>query len=114
MAVYSQLTEIRTRIEQLQAQLNSLANLTTYSTVNLNLTPTEAAKPIVSERWRPSKTVRKSFRKLLRTLQSLVDLAIVLVIVVLPVGALIAIPLWLLVKLWRRLRGRVKACDKSS
>ncbi len=104
MAIYDQLTEIRTRIEQLQAQLNSLDNLTTYSTVNLQLTPTEAAKPIVADRWQPSATVRSSFRTLLRALQSLADFLIVFVIVWLPIGLLIAVPLWLLFKLWRRVK----------
>ena len=104
MAVYDQLTEIRTRIEQLQAQLNSLDNLTTYSTVNMNLAPTEASKPIVADRWRPLSTIRSSFRTLLGALQSLADFAIVFTIVWLPIGLLIAIPIWLGFKLWRRLR----------
>ncbi len=106
MAIYDQLTEMRTRIEQLQAKLNSLDNLTTYSTVNLNLTPTEAAKPIVADRWQPSATVRSSFRTLLGALQTLTDFAIVLFIVWLPIGLLIAIPIWLLFKLWRKQRDR--------
>lgn len=104
MEIYDQLTEIRTRIEQLQAKLNSLDNLTTYSTVNLNLTPTEAARPIVADRWQPSSTVRSSFRTLIGALQWLTDLAIVFLIVWLPVGLLIAIPIWLAFKLWRRVR----------
>ena len=106
MAIYDQLTEIRTRIEQLQAKLNSLDNLTTYSTVNLSLTPTEAARPIVADRWLPSATARSSFRTLLRTLQSLADFLIIFVIVWLPIGVLIAVPLWLMYKLWRRVRNR--------
>ncbi len=108
MAIYDQLTEIRTRIEQLQAKLNSLDNLTTFSTVNLKLTPTEAAKPIIADRWRPSATVRSSFRTLLGALQWLTDLAIVFFIVWLPVGLLIAIPIWLVFRLWQRVRGRGK------
>ncbi len=109
MAIYDQLTEIRTRIERLQAQLNSLDNLTTYSTVNMKLTPTEAARPIVADRWQPSATARSSFRTLLGALQSLADFAIVFFIVWLPIGLLIAIPLWLLFKLWRRVRHRGKS-----
>ena len=104
MAIYDQLTEIRTRIEQLQAQLNSLDNQATYSTVNMSLTPTEAARPIVADRWRPLSTIRSSFRTLLGALQSLADFAIVFTIVWLPIGLLIAIPIWLGFKLWRRLR----------
>ncbi len=104
MAIYGHLTEIRTRIEQLQAQLNTLANQTTYSTVNLELTPTEAARPLVGDRWRPSETVRGSFRTLLGALRGLADFAIFGLIVLLPVGLLVAAPIWLLVKLWRKRR----------
>ena len=113
MAIYRQLTEIRTRIEQLQAQLNTLVNLTTYSTINLELTPTEAARQLVGDRWQPSATVRSSFRTLLGALQSLADFAIVFVIVLLPIGSLIALPIWLLVKLRRRWRRRPRADSTS-
>lgn len=113
MAVYEQLTEIRTRIEQLQAQLNTLANQTTFSTINLDLTPTEAARPLVGDKWRPSATVRSSFRTLLGALQGFADLAIFFVVVLLPVSFLVAVPLWLLAKLWRRVRPRRAREDAS-
>ncbi len=106
MAVYDKLTQIRTKIEQLQGQLNALENLTTYSTLHLRLQPTEAAKPLVGDRWQPSETVRGSFRMLLSTLQALVDLAIFLLIVLVPIAVLIAVPVWLVVRLRRLARQR--------
>lgn len=106
MAVYRHLTEIRTNIEQSQAKLSALVNLTTYSTIKVELVPTEAARPLVSDKWRPSETVRGGVRSLVNALKLLADFAIYFVIVVLPVGLLVAIPLWLVVKGLRSIRRR--------
>jgi hypothetical protein len=115
MAVYGKLTEIRTSIEQLEAEQKALQGLTSLSTINVQLVPTEAARPIVEEGWNPGGTLRQSFRSLVGGLQSLADVAIVLLVVVLPIGALIVLPIWLLVRLWRRARtrARTKASDET-
>ncbi|HEV8631804.1 MAG TPA: DUF4349 domain-containing protein, partial [Thermoanaerobaculia bacterium] len=106
MAVYQKLTEIRSSIEQLQAEQQTLRSLTALSTINLELVPTEAAKPIVAAGWSPTGTLRSSFRTLVGALQSLADVAIVVGVVVAPLLALVVLPLWLLARLWRRARRR--------
>ncbi len=106
MAVYARLVEIRTSIEQLQAEQVALQGLTSLSTVNVQLVPTEASRPIVVEGWNPSGTLRRSFRTLVGALQSLVDFGIVLLVVMLPVALAVVLPVWLLVRLWRRARRR--------
>lgn len=106
MAVYKQLVEIRTSIEQLTAERQALAGQTSLSTLNVQLVPTEAARPIVADGWNPSGTLRRSFRTLVGALQSLVDFAIVLGVVVLPVALAIVLPIWLLFRLWRRAQRR--------
>lgn len=106
MKVYGKLTEIRTAIEQLQGEQQALQNLTSLSTVNVQLVPTEAARPIVAEGWNPRGTLRGSFRTLVQALQSLTDIAIVLLVVVVPIALLVLLPIWLLVRLWRRARRR--------
>jgi len=109
MAVYGKLTEIRTAIEQLQAEQQALQGLTTLSTVNVALVPTEAARPLVDEGWSPKSTLRQSFRTLVEALQWLGDVAIVLLVVAVPIGLLIVLPIWVLIRLWRRARRRRKA-----
>ena len=103
MAVYRELTEIRTSIEQIQGQLKALTTLTTLSTINLELLPAEAGKPLVEE-WRPAETIRASARALVKLLQALVDLAIWLLVTVLPVVVLLALLIWVLLRLRRRFR----------
>jgi hypothetical protein len=111
MAVYTRLLEIRTSIEQLQAQHEALRGLTSLSTLNVQLVSTEAARPIVDVGWSPSSRLRQSFRTLISALQGLADIAIVLLVVVLPIALLIALPIWVLARLWRRARRRRPAAE---
>jgi hypothetical protein len=108
MAIYRELLEIRTGVEQAQAQLDSLAESTTYSTINVVIRPTEAATPLTAAEWSPLDTIRRSARSLVRALQVLADLAIFLLLVVVPVLVLLALPLWALLRFLRR-RSRARA-----
>lgn len=85
MAIYRELTGIRTQIEQYQGQLESLQDLAAMSTVSLQLQPDAATGPIQPQGWRPGETVRNSFRQLVGTLRGLGDFAIWALIVALPI-----------------------------
>ena len=103
MAVYQQLIEVRSQIEQIRTQLNSFDKLAALSTINLELVPTEASKPVVaSDEWRPGDRLRGSARTLVGFLRWLVDAVIYTVIVLLPVGLVIAAVVLGLRWLWRR------------
>lgn len=109
MEIYGELTEIRTKIEQIQGQLNVLDKLSTLSTINLRLSAPEAARPVVGEGWQPVATARDSVRTLINFLHSFGDLAIFAVIVLVPAGLIFAALFYLVRKLWRRLRRRPEA-----
>ena len=104
MAVYRELTEVRTRIEQLQGQRDALDKLACLSTVTVRLRPDEIARPIAGTGWRPGDTLRASFRTLVATLRGLGDAAIVLLVAVLPIVAIVALPLVVAARWWRRRR----------
>lgn len=104
MAIYRELTEIRGQIEQIQGQLQSIDRLSTLSTVELQLRPDVAARPIVSDEWRPSDVVRMSVRTLVDILQFAANALIIGVIVILP----ILLPFWLLLRFLRRRKKRVE------
>lgn len=108
MAVYRQLTEIRTQIEQIQGQLQVLGDRTSLATVHVELHPTETARPVVSDRWRPGDTAKRALRGLLTALRFLGDVVIVVAIAVLPVVVVVVLPValvvWLLVRRARRRR----------
>jgi hypothetical protein len=102
MEIYRELTGVRTQIEQIQGQLNSLKDLVGLSTIQLTLEPDAAGKPIAAGGWRPNETVRNAFGVLVGFLQGLVDLVIFLVVVALPVVLVVLIPILLLRKAWKR------------
>ncbi|HTG31413.1 MAG TPA: DUF4349 domain-containing protein [Thermoanaerobaculia bacterium] len=103
MEIYRQLVDIRTQIEQIQTQLSSYDKLAALSTINLELIPTEAAKPVADQSWQPADTLRASIRKLIDFLQWLVDFLIFAAIVLVPVGLAILVGFLVLRWLWRRL-----------
>ena len=108
MVVYERLTEIRGRSERLQGQLNQLSNQTAFSTVNIYLNPTESAESIAGEIWRPTETVRRSFRGLISGLKVIIDFLIYLIIGIIPILGMIFLPFWFL---WRRIRSKKKNAD---
>jgi hypothetical protein len=104
MAVYTELTEIRSQIERIQGQLLSLQKLIAFSTLNIGLNPVASARPLVTEGWQPGDTARGSARTLIDILHALGDFVIFAVIVLIPVGLILVLAIWLLRRLWRRLR----------
>ena len=103
MEIYQQLIEVRSQIEQIRTQLNSFDKLAAFSTINLELVPTEAAKPVVDRgEWRPGDTLRGSTRTLVGFLRWLVDAVIYMGIVLLPIGLVIAVVVLGLRWIWRR------------
>jgi hypothetical protein len=103
MAIYRELTGIRSQIEQIQGQLKSLEQLAALSTINIALHPVETAKPVAADEWNPGSTFRVSLRTLVTLLRAAGDFAIFTVVVLLPIGLVV----WLLVRLVMRARRRV-------
>lgn len=106
MAVYNQLTEIRTQIESIQGQLVALDKLAAFSTLDVTLLPAEAARPVVAQGWHPLDTVRRSARALIELMRDLADRAIFAAVFLLPILLLCLLLVWLLRRALRRLRPR--------
>jgi Domain of unknown function (DUF4349) len=104
MAVYTDLTEIRSQIERIQGQLLALQKLIAFSTLNIDLNPVASARPLAAEGWQPGDTARASARTLIGILHALGDFVIFAAIVLLPVGLILVFAVWLIRRLWRRLR----------
>jgi hypothetical protein len=112
MKLYQELTNIRTRIERLEAQRQALERQVAFSTINLKLNPTESAQPVVSDRWSAGDTAHSSVRTLVTILQGLTDAVIFVVIVLLPLAIVIGVPAWYGRRIWLRLTQRSKSDDR--
>jgi hypothetical protein len=106
MAIYRELTTIRTEIERLTAQLRLLDQQVALSTIEITLTPDAGARPVIERVWRPFQTARSSVRTLFRVLQWMVDFAIIAVIVIAPVLLILGLLLFLFMRAVRSRRGK--------
>jgi hypothetical protein len=93
LAVYDQLRGIQAEIEQVKGRMQYLEQSAALATVSLDITPDELAQPIQIGGWHPEGTLRDAFRSLIRVLQFLVDALIVIVVLVIPVLAAVAVPI---------------------
>ena len=109
LQIHEQLRQIRASIEKTKGRMEFLSQMSSYSTINLELIPDAIAKPVVEPGWQPLVAVRDASRALVSMLQSLATSAIWFVIYILPVLALLALGvaiLWrVLVVLKRRTSG---------
>lgn len=106
LEVYDKITQIRGEIEQIKGRMQYLSNLTALATIQIELIPDALSKPVVEEGWQPLATLRDAAGRLVKTLQSLIEALIWLIIYVLPVLILIALPFVLLILIIRALRRR--------
>lgn len=108
MAVYRTLTEVRGQIEQLRGRRNMFDNLIALSTIEVSLRPDTATMPVVEEGWRPVVVMREALRALVGAVQTLGNVAIWVIMFLLPLLVLAAIPLlalfWIVRLLIRRSR----------
>ena len=99
LAVQSRLDQVRGEIEQLTAQLTQLNGLATLSTLTVTLVPVSTPVEDAAAAWDPGSTFGKAVAALVSAGQAIADAAIWLVIVVLPLLVIVAIVLWLALRL---------------
>jgi hypothetical protein len=108
LRVFTEISNTRSQIEQIQGQLNYLTDAVDLATVAMSIEPTPGAVPIVEEGWAPINTIRDASRDLVSGLQSLLDTVITFVIAVLPMlliaVGLPALVLFAIYRMWRSRR----------
>lgn len=107
LTVFNELSSVRGQIEQIQGQLNVLANLTALATLEIHISQTPKAAPIVGQPWEPLVAAREALSSLVTSLQDVADWAINFALFVLPMLLLtIGIPVAIGYTLYRRYFGR--------
>jgi hypothetical protein len=90
LAVYNRLTEVRGQIEQIKGQMNVLSKTSAMATLTIALEP--QVQVVTAEGWIPNQTAREALRALVQAFQGLGDLAIWLVLFILPLGVVLLLP----------------------
>ncbi len=96
LRVFDEVSSVRGEIEQIQGQLDYLSDLTELATLEIGLTQSPAAAPIVDEPWAPGETAKDALRSLVTGLQRAADAAIGFGLYVLPMMLLVLGPLALI------------------
>jgi hypothetical protein len=106
LEVHQQLTVIRGQIEQARGRMRYLSQMSSFSTINVELIPDAGTKPMIEPGWQPLAVARNAARALVNALQGIADIAIWLLIYVMPIVALLCITVALAWKLLLPLRRR--------
>jgi len=104
--IFRELTSIREEIEVLQGQIKYYRESASLSAISVYLQAKEALEPITIAGWQPGLQAQKALQALVEGGQGLVNLLIWLVIFVLPLAAVIGLPIYFIVKAIRNRRKR--------
>ena len=107
--VFNQLTYYREQIEVTKGQIKYYEESAALSSVSVRIQAHEAVNPITVAGWKPSVTVSKALQSLVNALQSIVDGAIWLILLIIPILVIILLPFYLLFLLVRALVRRSKS-----
>jgi hypothetical protein len=109
LAVYRELTNVRTQIEQIKGQMNVIEKTSTLATLTVEFVPHEDIQIVEPETWMPNQTAAEALRALVQALQGIINLAIWLVLFLLPVLIVLLLPFIILAMILRAIfRRRAK------
>ena len=109
MLVYNQLVQVRGEIEGVKGQMQYFEQSARLSAISIELIPDAAAQPLQIAGWRPQGTAKAAVEALIQALQFLADAAIWAVICVVPIGAVLGLPAYFVIRALRRRRKAAKA-----
>ena len=97
LAIYREITSIRSEIESLKGRQTYLEGMTALATIYVSVWPEDSPSSVVEESWKPLVTISRAARALLNGLEGLADVLIYVIIL----SPIVAIPVgivWLLVR----------------
>lgn len=108
LAIYLQVQNVQTEIEQLTARIKYLEESAALSAITVQLLAEESTQPLEIGPWKPSGAARDAIQDLIFFFQNFVDALIRFVLLTLPSLILVAIPLYLIYLGGRALYRRVR------
>ena len=100
LAIYREIANVRQQIEQIKGRMQYLENSAALATLTINITPEKIDEPVVQPGWEPLSRARDALRALVNALKFLVDVLIWVVLFLVPLAAVLALPLVLLGLAW--------------
>jgi hypothetical protein len=109
--IFNQLVIVREQIEVIKGQMQYYEQAAALSKISVSITADEAVQPIQVGGWQPSGVAKDAIEALIEALQFIATAAIWTALCVLPIGLLIGLPLFFVVRSVIRLRRRRKSGD---
>jgi hypothetical protein len=110
LAVYRELVRIRGEIETAEGRIRFFDESAAFSSVTVELRAEQTQSPLASAvGWDPLSTASSGLGLLVTILRGIVDVIILAVVVGLPMGLIIGIPVWMAYRLFKRRRIRQAA-----
>jgi hypothetical protein len=117
LRINQELAKIEAQIEEIKGRMNFLADRSAFSTITVTVSPQlpdiEPAPVPEPKPWTPGETLKDATKTLVRAYQGIVEVAIWLLVVVLPILAPPALVLLLIVRLVRRKPNKQTASSGS-
>ena len=113
LQVYERLVQVRGQIEVIKGRMQYYEQSVALSKIEVSITADEAVQPLQIGGWRPAGVAKKAIETLIRTLQLLVDAGIWLALCVLPIGLLIGLPLFFIVR-WANRKRKARQAAKPA
>jgi hypothetical protein len=108
LSVYSQLVSVREQIELIKGQMKYYEESAALSSISIQLLANAAVQPITIAGWQPGGVARDALQTLVNALQKLANFGIRLAILVIPLLLIIFVPIalivWGIVALVRKIR----------
>jgi len=115
LSVYQQLTQVREQIEVIEGQMKYYREAVALSSISVELIAEEAVEPLTIGQWKPVGVARDALQALINAVQFLLNVAIWVVIFVLPVLLLAYVIFFIPLRaLWRVLRRRRQLKSKPA
>jgi len=108
LSVYYELNNIRQQIEVIKGQMKYYEDASSTSSLAVNLQAEESIEPLTIGGWKPAGTVRDAVQTLLDALRWLGDAAIWVGLFCLPIGLLLGVPAFFIIRSIRRAVKRSK------
>ena len=116
LAVYQQLTQVRQQIEVTKGQIQFYEQSAALSAITVEIMANAAVQPLSIGGWQPGGVARQALQALINAVQILINAAIWIVLLVIPVLFLVLLPpaliLWVILRVRARRRAKKAAAEK--
>ena len=109
LTVYNRLVQVQEEIEVLKGQIKYYDEASRLSAISVTIQAQESVQPLTIGRWQPKGIARDAVQALINALQFIASALIWIIIFIIPVLAIIFVPIWLVIRFFIRRSKKRKA-----